>query len=103
MKLAIATIGDSVSEHFGKCDCFTVVEISEGKVINKTVLDTSKHLHGELVPFLKENQIDVILSGGMGSGALEKVNANKILAYIDVKGQVEEVIKDYLSGKLTSD
>lgn len=103
VKLAIATEGKCVSKHFGKCEMFTIYEIIEGQVISKDVLDTSQHLQGELVPYLKSQGVNVILTGSMGSGAKDKVDQLKLLAYSDIEGELEQVVVDYLSGKLTSD
>lgn len=103
MKLAIATDGNLISKHFGKCEAFTVYEIIEGQVVSRHKLDTSQHLQGELVPYLKSQGVDVILAGSMGSGAKDKVDQLKLLAYSDIEGSLEQVVADYLSGKLTSD
>lgn len=103
MKLAIATEGSHVSKHFGKCEVFTVYEIIEGQVKGSEVIDTSEHLQGKLVPFLKAQGVDVILAGSMGSGAEEKVKDMKLLAYTDIEGSLDAVVTDYISGKLTSD
>lgn len=103
MKLAISTEGSNVSKHFGKCEIFTIYEIIEGQVKNAEVLITSQHLQGELVPFLKAQGVDVILTGSMGSGAQDKVEKYKLLAYLDIEGTLEQVVADYISGKLTSD
>lgn len=103
MKLAIATEGHNVSKHFGKCEVFTVFEITAGEIVNKQVLDTSQHLQGALVPFLKEQGVDVILAGSMGNGAQDKVKDLKLLAYTDIEGLINQVVNEYISGKLTSD
>lgn len=103
VKLAIATEGKIVSKHFGKCEMFTIYEIIEGEVVSKDMLDTSQHLQGELVPYLKNQGVNVILTGSMGSGAKDKVDQLKLLAYSNIEGELEQVVADYLSGKLTSD
>ncbi|PKM95205.1 MAG: dinitrogenase iron-molybdenum cofactor [Firmicutes bacterium HGW-Firmicutes-1] len=103
MKLAIATDGQQVSKHFGKCEVFTLCEIVEGELINKVEVDTREHLHGELAQYLKDQGADVIIAGSMGSGALEKIEALKILVFPEVEGEIEDVIKNYLNGSLTTD
>ncbi len=103
MILAIATEGQQVSKHFGKCELFTLCEIVKGQVINRSSIDTSKHLHGDLAQYLKDQRVDVVIAGSMGSGAFEKIEALKLLVYPDVEGNIDEVINNYISGSLTSD
>jgi len=65
MKIAISTDGDIVSAHFGRCPSFTIVNIEEGKVVNKDVVDNPGHQPGALPKFLHEKGVDSIVAGGM--------------------------------------
>lgn len=52
MKIAIATEGNNISSHFGKCERFTVVEIENKSIKSKEVVSTEGNQHGLLPSFL---------------------------------------------------
>ena len=71
MKISISTDGDFVSAHFGRCPQFTIVEIDEGRVESKEVIDNPGHNPGFLPQFLREKGVKAIVAGGMGHRALD--------------------------------
>ena len=74
MKVAIPTMGEGGldcerSGHFGHCDCFTVVDIDDGKVGAVQVLENPPHEEGGCmrpVSLLADAGIDAIVAAGMG-------------------------------------
>ena len=52
MKIAIATEGNVVSGHFGKCENFTILDIEGYSIRTKTVVNTEGNQHGLLPTFL---------------------------------------------------
>jgi predicted Fe-Mo cluster-binding NifX family protein len=102
MKIAIATEGTNVSGHFGKCENFTIVEIENAEVKNKTVLSTEGNQHGLLPAFLASHDVSLVIVGGMGDGARQKLIANDIEIVSGASGSVEAVINAYLDGSLKS-
>jgi FKBP-type peptidyl-prolyl cis-trans isomerase 2/predicted Fe-Mo cluster-binding NifX family protein len=62
-----------ISEHFGHCPAFTLVEVEEGEIRDVTVLANAGHEQGGCmapVMFLKQNNVDVLVAGGMGQRPL---------------------------------
>lgn len=102
MKLAIATVGEKVSAHFGHCDGFTVYTINNKEVIGKVFLESPKHEKGVLPKFLAENEVDKIIAGGMGKRAQDLFNSNSIEVIVGVKGSLDSAIESYLTDKLES-
>lgn len=102
MKIAVATEGANVSEHFGKCGNFTIAEIENSEVKSKVVIDTSGNQHSLLPGFLASHDVAVVIAGGMGDGARQNLIANNIEIVSGVSGKVEEVINAYLNGSLKS-
>lgn len=100
MKVAIAMDGNNVSGHFGKCENFTVIEIENSKVINKTILNTSGNQHGLLPGFLASNDINAVIAGGMGEGARQNLISNNIEIFSGVIGNIDDVINEYMNGTL---
>lgn len=100
MKIAIATEGTTVSEHFGRCENFTFVEIENSEVINKKVINTEGNQHGQLPIFLLTHGAKTVISGGMGDGAKQNLRSNGIEVITGAQGSVEETIQAYLDGNL---
>lgn len=73
MKIAIATEGTNVSGHFGKCENFTIVEMENSEVKNKTILNTMGNQHGLLPAFLASHNVNVVIAGCMGEGARQNL------------------------------
>ena len=77
-RIAIATQGKHVSPHFGHCDGFTVVDIEQGIVKNRNFLPSPAHQPGLLPVFLDEHNVNIVIAGGMGSGAIDLFNQRNI-------------------------
>ena len=69
MKVAISTDMDYVSAHFGRCASYTIVDIEEGKVINREEIPNPGHQPGFLPQYLSDRGVNVIIAGGMGPRA----------------------------------
>jgi predicted Fe-Mo cluster-binding NifX family protein len=101
MRVAISTDGIYVSEHFGRCPVFTIVEFEDGKLISKTELDNPGHSPGAIPKFLHENRAQQIISGGMGQRAQEFFNNYGIEAVLGISGKIDDIIDKLLKGTLT--
>ena len=102
MKIAIATDNHNVAQHFGRCPAYTLVEIEEGRVAAKEVVENPGHQPGFLPRFLADLGVSCIIAGGMGWRAQELFSAQNIESIVGVTGSVEQVIEQYLSGDLQS-
>lgn len=54
MKIAVASEGKYVSEHFGHCEGFTVYEVDENKMLMKDFIQNPGHRPGFLPIILYE-------------------------------------------------
>jgi len=102
MRIAVATVSDQVSGHFGHCDGFTVYTIENNKVESKEFLKSPRHETGVLPTFLADNNVNAIVSGGMGGRAQDMFAAKNIEVIVGVSGNIDEVIDTYLSDELKS-
>ncbi len=101
-RIAIATDGAQVAQHFGRCQAYTLVDIEEGREINSTVIDSPGHQVGFLPRFLGEKGVSCVIAGGMGPRAQNLFAQEGISAIIGVTGLVTDVVKDFLSGNLAA-
>lgn len=102
MKVAIAVVGGYVAQHFGKCQEYAIFDVAEGKLENLKYVSNPGHKPGFLPPYLKGLNVDCVIAGGMGQKALALFAENEIKPIIGVSGQVNQVIEDFLNGKIES-
>lgn len=102
MRIAIPTDGNCVSAHFGRCPEFTLVDIDNNEIQGRQRIKNPGHVPGFLPKFLKDNQTDCIVSGGMGVRARELFAQQEIDVVLGVDGEIEDVIVRFTQGRLES-
>ena len=100
MRVAISTDGEFVSAHFGRCPSFTIVDIENGKVTKKEVVDNPGHQPGFIPQFLHERGVNCIVAGGMGMRATGFFNELGIQAIVGISGKIDEIIEKLQKGTL---
>jgi predicted Fe-Mo cluster-binding NifX family protein len=100
MRIAISTDGDMVSAHFGRCPSFTLVEIVDGKSVQKEVLQNPGHEPGVIPQFLNQKGAECIVCGGMGGRAIGLFSELGIQVIAGVNGRVVEAIARLEKGDL---
>jgi predicted Fe-Mo cluster-binding NifX family protein len=100
MRIAISTDGDMVSAHFGRCPSFTLVEIVDGKAVQKEVLQNPGHEPGVIPQFLNQKGAECIVCGGMGARAIGLFSELGIRVIAGVDGRVAEAIARLEKGDL---
>ncbi|MFH1436865.1 MAG: NifB/NifX family molybdenum-iron cluster-binding protein [Pseudomonadota bacterium] len=102
MRIAIATDEDSVSAHFGRCMTYTIVDIENGKAINRLMVSNPEHSPGFLPGFLAQKGVNCVIAGGMGPRAQDLLSQNSIQTIIGVSGKVDDVIDRFIANALES-
>jgi len=102
MKIAISTDGNFVSAHFGRCPNFTIVEIENGQLVKREVIDNPGHHPGYLPQFLSQYGVNCIVAGGMGQRASSLFSESAIQTVIGADGSIDEVIDKIIGGTLQS-
>ena len=90
-----------VHAHFGSAPIFTIFE-TETTALELVENPNNKHLHGTCQPLnaLNGTNLDIVVCGGMGARAVQKLNQVGIKAYLAKGDTVEEVIQNYGTGDL---
>lgn len=104
MKIAIPTKeGNSIDQHFGHCEFYSIFTVEENKVINKEILQSPKGCgcKSNIAYDLAKIDVKIMLAGGIGNGAISKLNARNIEVIRNCSGDVDVLINDYLSGKIS--
>ncbi len=102
MRIAVASEKDMVTEHFGHCENFNIYDVVDGKITNKTSLANPGHRPGFLPEYLYEQGVNVIISGGMGGGAVAIFESRGIEIVVGASGKAEDAAMRFISGELKS-
>ncbi len=102
MKIAVASEGKMVTEHFGHCKSFIIFEAENGKITKNEAIPNPGHKPGFLPNFLNDMGVNVIISGGMGGGAIEIFNEKNIEVIVGASGSAQTAAEEYLNGNLKS-
>ncbi len=102
MKISVSTDNGMVSEHFGRCPEFTVVEIEGEKLVSTKTIPNPGHQPGFLPEFLRGLGVSCIVAGGMGQRAQSLFAEQGINTIVGVSGSVKEAIKGLQTGSLKS-
>lgn len=103
MRFAIPLTGGMVSQHFGHCEQFALLDTDDSKkeVIKKQIVDSPGHQPGFLPGWLAQQGVSVVITGGMGSQAQILFSENNIKTVTGIDGNdLEKMVKDYLQGML---
>ena len=100
-KIAVTTDQEkNVYGHFGGCEKFTIYEVKNGKIDNSATIENKGKGHSAVVECIKEAQADVVICGGIGEAAMNELLQANIGVIPGQSGNVEEVVKAFLTGSL---
>ena len=99
-RIAIPTEGTDVSEHFGRCPTFTIVDVDEGSVVKKESIANPEHQPGMLPSFLRSKGVACVIARGMGNRATHLFAQSGIDTIVGVSGSVDGVIQQFIEGSL---
>ena len=91
-----------ISEHFGHCAAFTLVDVTDQEIGEVSVLENAAHEQGGCmapVTLLKEKGVEVLLAGGMGGRPLAGFQQVGIdVRFKENAGTVREAVELFISG-----
>mgnify|MGYP003589021573 FL=1 len=102
IKIAVASENEAVTEHFGHCINFNIFETENYEIIKKESIPNPGDKPGFLPNFLNELGVNVVISGGMGAGAIEIFNEKGIEVIVGARGHANDAVSSYLQGDLKS-
>jgi predicted Fe-Mo cluster-binding NifX family protein len=91
----------SVCAHFGSAPAFMIVDTDSGGF--RTISNNNQHHdHGMCAPLqsLQHEHIDGMVVGGIGMGALNRLNAANIQVYVAAHSTVEATVGAFKAGTL---
>lgn len=100
MKIAVTYEDGEIFQHFGHTQSFKFYDVEDGKVVESHVVDTNGSGHGALATLLAENDIDVLICGGIGGGAQMALAQAGIKLYGGVSGSADAAVEALLKQEL---
>jgi len=100
MRVAVTYDNGNVFGHFGRTEQFKVYDIEDGKVVNSEILGTNGEGCGALAGILNIANVDALICGGIGGGAVFALQEAGIKLYAGASGNTDEVINAFIAGTL---
>jgi len=102
MIVAVPYLNGEVNAHFGSTQAFLLAETSDDKVIDTSVheLHGMQHNHSGIAGFLKEQGVQAIIAGGMGSPMQQALKGQGFELYCGVGGSAVEAVEALLRGEI---
>jgi len=100
MRIAVTYENGQIFQHFGQTEQFKIYEVVDNKVISSQVIATVGEGHGSLAKFLKTQNVDVIICGGIGGGAKEGLDEAGIKLYGGANGETDLAVENLLKSTL---
>ncbi|MBW2175132.1 MAG: NifB/NifX family molybdenum-iron cluster-binding protein [Deltaproteobacteria bacterium] len=103
MKIAIPVAEGRLTAHFGHAAEFVIIHVENQEIGNNEILTPPPHEPGVLPRWLHELGVDVIVTGGMGQGAIGLFRENGIKVITGAPNLTpEEIVSQYLSNTLVT-
>ena len=103
MRYAIPTADSQLAMHFGHVDAFTLIDVADGAVTGVRTATPPAHAPGVLPAWLKENDVNIVIAGGMGQRAQGLFAQHGIQVIVGAPGAPpEELVRQHLAGTLVA-
>ena len=100
MRVAVTYDNGNVFGHFGRTEQFKVYDIEDGKIVSSNILDTNGEGCGALAGILSVANIDALICGGIGGGAVNAILGSGIKLYAGISGSTDAAVEALIAGTL---
>ena len=100
MRVAVTYDNGEVFGHFGRTEQFKVYDIENGKVVNSQILGTNGEGCGALAGILNIADVDALICGGIGGGAVNAIEEAGIKLYAGASGSADAAVEALIAGSL---
>ncbi len=102
MRIAVTYDQGQVFQHFGRTENFKIYDVADGEVRKTAVCGADGISHGALAGLLDGNDVDVLICGGLGGGAMSALEEAGIQVVSGASGDADLAVQDFLAGRLVS-
>ena len=100
MLVAIPNFGERISPRIDCAESLRLISVDHRKIVETETVKMLVHNILERINFIIRLKPDVIICDGISDLFLQKLNENEIKVIPWVHGAVNDIIENYLSGKL---
>ncbi len=100
MRVAVTYDNGNVFGHFGRTEQFKVYDIEDGKVVDSQILGTNGEGCGALAGILNIADVDALICGGIGGGAVNAIEEAGIKLYAGASGNTDAAVEALIAGTL---
>lgn len=100
MKIAVTYAEGEIFQHFGHSEAFKIYEVENNEIIASEVISSNGSGHGALAELLKNQQVEVLICGGIGGGAQAALSEHGIQLCAGQSGNADEAVEAFLRGEL---
>lgn len=102
MRIAVCYENNEVFQHFGHTQNFKLYDIEEGVIVDTKLIDTSGSGHCALAQVLVDYNVDVLICGGLGQGAINALTNAQIKVYPGVTGNADKAVEALINDSLVA-
>ena len=102
MKIAVSYEDGNIFQHFGHSKMFKIYEIDGQNIVDTKIIEAQGSGHSALATMLDDINVDALVCGGIGNGAMEALVQMGIEVCSGVSGDADEAVAEYLNGSLES-
>jgi predicted Fe-Mo cluster-binding NifX family protein len=103
MRFAVPLAEGVLTNHFGHCEQFAILDVKDAEVQRKELLTPPPHEPGLLPRWLGEMGVGLVIAGGMGQRAISLFQERGVKVVTGAPNlDPEELVKQYLQGTLTT-
>ncbi|WP_066636131.1 NifB/NifX family molybdenum-iron cluster-binding protein [Desulfolucanica intricata] len=104
MKIAVPNENGQVNQHFGRSKEFVILDMEGDKVKETKTVSAAQlaHNHEGLAGLMKDNNVEVVILGGIGPYALQALEQVGLKVITGASGEIKSVAEAYARGELVS-
>ena len=103
MRIAVPLTAGKLSQHFGHCEEFAIIDVNNDSrdIETQELVKPPAHEPGALPKWLTGLQVQLVIAGGMGQRAQQLFAQNKIDVVVGAQDNTpQELVQKYLTGQL---
>ena len=100
MRIAVTYENGEIFQHFGHTELFRIYDVEDGRVVHRMTIKPVSAGHEAMAGVLKKAGADLLICGGIGSGAQQALEEMGIRLCAGVSGSSDAAVESFLLGTL---
>ena len=99
LKIAVPVLeNNEIDQHFGKAKKFKIYNIFNQILVDQKEISCEGNGHESATKLLEEQQVTILICGGIGQEALESLFEKQVKVYLGMTGDADVNVASYLDG-----